>query len=104
LRIVFAGEEVERGAAFGAGFGEDERAVGKVEGGEIVSSAEFGSDGSPVEAAGDHEVEDEPETVVELDGDAFADAVKLADGVAFYLFDGWLHGAEEEWAGYADVG
>jgi hypothetical protein len=95
---------VEGGAAFGAGFGEDERAVGKVEGGEIVAAAEFGSEGPPVEAAGDHEVQDEPMAVVEFDGDALADAVEGAYGVAFEFFEGWLDGAQEEWAGYADVG
>ena len=33
LHAVFAPEEVKGRAPFGAGFGEDERAVGKVEGG-----------------------------------------------------------------------
>ena len=37
----FAGEEMQGCAALGAGFGEDERAGGKVEGGEVVSSAEL---------------------------------------------------------------
>ena len=83
LHVFFVAEEVEGGAAFGAGFGEDERAIGEVEGGEIVAAAEFGSEGAPVEAAGDHEVKDEPEAVVEFDGDAFADAAEGADGVAF---------------------
>ena len=100
----FVGEEVEGGAAFGAGFGEDEGAVGEVEGGEVVAAAEFCAEGAPVETAGDHEVKDEPEAVVELDGDAFADAVERADGVAFDGFDAGLDGAEEEWAGDADVG
>ena len=57
-----------------------------------------------MQAARDHEVKDEPEAVVELDGDAFADAVEGCDGVAFDVFDAWLYGSEEEWAGYADVG
>ena len=57
-----------------------------------------------MEAARDHEMEDEPKAVVELEDDALADAVKPADGVAFDLFDPWLDCAEEEWAGYADVG
>jgi len=95
---------VEGGAALGAGFGEDEGAVGEVEGGEVVSAAEFGSEGAPVEAAGDHEVEDEPYTVVEFDGDAFANAAESADGVAFRFFDGGMYGAEEEGAGDAKVG
>jgi hypothetical protein len=56
-----------------------------------------------VGAAGDYEVEDEPEAVVELDGDAFANAAEGCDGVAFDVFDARLDGAEEEWAGDADV-
>ena len=90
----FVEEEVQGGPAPGAGFGEDEGAVGEVEGGEVVSAAEFGSDGAPVKASGDHEVQDEPEAVVEFDGDAFAYAVEAADGVAFDLFDAGLDGAE----------
>ncbi len=97
------GEEVEGGAAFGAGFGEDERAVGKVECGEVVSAAEFCAKGTPVEAAGDHEVKDEPEAVVEFEGDAFADAMETADGVAFDVFDAGLDCAEEEGAGDPEV-
>jgi len=100
----FVGEEVEGGAAFGAGFGEDERAVGKIEGGEIVAAAEFGAERTPVEAAGDHEMEDEPDAVIELEDDAFADAVQRAHGVAFYVFDARLYGAEKEGAGDAELG
>ena len=99
----FVGEEVEGGTAFGAGFGEDERAVGEVECGEVVAAAEFGSEGAPVEAAGDHEVQDEPEAVVEFDGDALADAVEGTYGVAFDVLDAGLDGAEKERAGYADL-
>ena len=95
---------MQGGPAPGAGFGEDEGAVGEVEGGEVVSAAEFGSERAPVEPTCDHEVKDEPESVVELEDNAFADAVKSADGVTFDLFDGRLHGAEKEGAGYTDVG
>ena len=56
-----------------------------------------------MEAAGDHEMKDEPEAVVELEDDAFADAVEGADGVVFGLFDAGLDGAEEEGAGDAEV-
>jgi hypothetical protein len=104
LEGFFVGEEVEGGSPLGTGFSEDEGAVGEVEGGEIVAAAEFGSDRAPVKAPRDHEVQDEPEAVVELDGDAFADAVKPADGVAFDLFNCGTDGAEEEWTGYSDVG
>jgi len=93
---------VKGGAAFGARFGEDERAVRKVERGEVVAAAEFGSEGAPVKATGDHEVKDEPEAVVEFEDDALADAVERANGVPFDRFHGGLDGTEEERAGNAD--
>ncbi len=103
MKVVFAGHEVQGSAAFGAGFGKDERAVGEVEGGEVVAAAEFGVAWTPVKASGDHEVEDEPEVVVEADGDALADAAHLTDVAAFDIGDGWLYGSEQERAGDADV-
>jgi hypothetical protein len=99
----FVGEEIKRGSALGAGFGKDEGAVGKVEGGEVVAASEFGAKRAPVEAAGNHEMEDEPEAIVELEDDSLADAMECADGVVFDLFDAWMDGAEEEWAGEAEV-
>ena len=56
-----------------------------------------------MEAAGDHEMEDEPEIVVEAESDALADATEFADGVAFGGGNGRVGGAEEEWATDADV-
>ena len=104
IRGGFVGEEMEGGSALGACFGEDEGAVGEVEGGEVVAASEFCSEGAPVEATGDHEVKDEPETVVELEDDALADAVEGADGVVHGLFDAGLDGAEKEGTGDAEVG
>ena len=49
-----------------------------------------------MEAAGDHEVEDEEEFVVEDEDDALADAAEGADGLAFDGGDGRDGGAEEE--------
>lgn len=94
LHVFFVAKEVDGGAALRTGFGEDEGAVGKIEGGEIVTAAEFGPEGAPVKASGDHQVKNEPETVVEFDGDALADAMEGTDGVAFDLFNGWLYGSE----------
>ena len=45
--------------------------------------AELRPGGAPVQAAGDHQVKDEPEIAVESDGDALADAAQFADGAAF---------------------
>ena len=72
-------EDVQRGAALASGFGEHQRAVGKIERGEVVAAAELRARGPPVQAPGDHQVKHEPEVVVEADGDALADAAQLAD-------------------------
>jgi len=93
MEVFFTGEHVEGSATFGAGLGEDERAIREVEGCEVVASAEFGVALSPVKSSGNHEVEDEPEVVVEAYGDALTDAAQLADGVAFDFGDRWFYGA-----------
>jgi hypothetical protein len=56
-----------------------------------------------VEAAGDHEVQDEEEVVLEAEDDAFADAAEGADGLAFDGGDAGIGRAEEERAGDAEV-
>ena len=58
---------------------------------------------APVQAAGNHQMKDQPEIVVEADGDAFADATKFADGEAVDGGDGGLRGAEKKQAGDADA-
>ena len=92
---------MERGAALGAGFGEGERAVGEVECGEVVAAVEGGAgllrvEVAPVETAGDHEVEDEEEVVVETEDNALADAAEGANGMAFDGGDGRDGGAQKE--------
>ena len=81
--IFFAADDMERRAMFCAGFGEDERAVGEIKCGEHIFAGELCIGRAPVEAAGDHQVKNEPEVAVEADGDAFADAAQVADGAAF---------------------
>jgi hypothetical protein len=103
LENVFAGDDVNGGAMFAAGFGEEKRAVGKIESGEIVFAANFCGGGFPVETASDHEVEDDPEIVVEAEGDAFADAAKFADGVVVGVGDWRRCSAKQEGRGDADL-
>jgi hypothetical protein len=79
--------DVEGGAAFGARFCEYQGSVGEVEGCESVAAGEPGCGWPPVQATGDHEMQDQPEAVVraisDTDGDALADAAEFADGLAF---------------------
>ena len=83
MQSLFAAHDMKRGAALAAGFGQDEGAGREIEGGERLPAGEFGLRGTPVEAAGDHEVQDEPEIAVDANGDALADAAQGADGAAF---------------------
>ena len=56
-----------------------------------------------MEAAGDHEVEDQPEVTFNTNGDAFADAAEGGYRAAFCGGQGWVDGAEEEDGGDADA-
>ena len=83
----FAFDNVEGSAFFRAGFGPENGTVGEVEGGEAawgrnLDAAGFRRDELPVEAAGDHEVKDEPQVVFEADADALAEAAELENLLA----------------------
>jgi len=56
----FAADYVQRSAPFAAGFGERQRASGKIKRRQRIAAAEFRLRRLPVQAAGDHEVQDEP--------------------------------------------
>ncbi len=99
LEIFGALDEVDGGAFFGACFGEEEGAVGELEGEEIDFAGGFMLRvGFPFEAAGDHEVEDEVEVVLESEDDAFALASEGEEVLVLDGFDGWVVGTEDEGA------
>ena len=102
-KIFGAFDDVERGAMLRAGFGEDERAIGEIERGKHVFAGELRAGSAPVEAAGDHQVKDEPQVGVEADSDTFADAAQFAHSAAFGVGERWDCGAEEEWRAEAHV-
>ena len=94
---LLAAEDVQRGAAFGAGFGENEMRAGReVEGEQPVAAGELGLRRTPVQAAGDHEMDHEPETAFETDGDALADAAQSPYGAPFDGGDGRVGGAQHK--------
>jgi len=53
-------------------------------------------------AAGDHQVQDQPGAALEAEGDAFADAAEVGDGVPFDGADRGVDGAQQERAEDAD--
>ena len=56
-----------------------------------------------MKAAGNHEVNHKPEVAFEAEGDALADAAKLADGFPLDGRDGRVGGAEDKDAPQADA-
>jgi len=90
-----AAHEVERRTTLGAGFGQCERAVGKIERGEIgahlLRNRRF-----PVEPAGDHEVQHHVEIVLHLEGDPFAQPPDGANGLADELRERRIYGSKQE--------
>jgi hypothetical protein len=98
---VFALHEVQRCPLLGAEFGQREAAVGEVEGSERMPAGELRARLSPVQAAVDHEVQDEPEVLVQAERDALAEAAQAADVPAQGGGERRVHGAQQERAGQA---
>ncbi len=101
VKRILPAHHVKRGAALAPGFGQNQGAVGEVKGGKGVAARELGLRRLPVEAAGDHEVQDQPQIAVHTDGDPFADTAQLADGASFNRGKGRIDGAQQEDRGEA---
>jgi len=91
-----AAQHEQRRAPFGAGFREHERAGGKIERCEIVAPAELCVRRPPMQSSGDHQMEHEPQVVVEADRDALADAPQLAHGASLHARERRVGGAQQE--------
>ena len=66
-------------------------------------AGELDSRGLPVQPAGDHQMQDEPELVVEPDGDPLSQATDLADLLAEGGFQRRVEGSKQEGAAYSHV-
>ena len=65
-------DQMQGGAALGPGFGQGQAAAGEIEGGEGLFAGQLGTRRPPMQAPGDHQVQDEPELALQADGNAFA--------------------------------
>jgi len=92
---------VERGALARAGLGPEKSSVGEIESGQATRRRDLGATFLPVESAGDHQVEDQPEVIVEAYADAFAEAAEMANRFAFRASERRVRGAQQKWAGDA---
>ena len=106
-KAVFPEDDVQRCAFLRAGFGPEKGTIGKVEGSKTAGRGNFDAAGlwaqwMPVKAAGDHEMEDQPEVVFETDADAFAEAAELEDFFAGGVSERRVCCAQEEGTDDAD--
>lgn len=51
-----------------------------------------------MQAAGDHQVKNQPKVIIQAKCDPLSDTTKLAHGLALHTFNRRLHGSQEKWA------
>jgi inhibitor of KinA len=85
-----------------AGFGKRERAVGKIESSQAVAARQLCFWRPPVQAARNHQVQDEPEIAFHSDRDSLADSTQFAHNAAFDIRKGRLGGAKQKGAGQSN--
>jgi hypothetical protein len=95
---LFAAHHMQRGAALAAGFCERERAAGKIEASKGVSPSQLCIRRLPMQAAGNHQVQDEPEVAIDADGNPLADPAQGDDGAAFNTGKRRVNGAQQKHA------
>src|SRR3989449_5936996 len=78
----FATDQMQRGPPLRARLGQDDRPRREVEAGETDLSWQLGARGLPMEAARDHEVQNEKEVALESDHDALAEPSESGDPTA----------------------
>src|ERR1051326_5555244 len=94
---------MERGALARAGFSECERAAREGESCEGAGAVRHNAPLAPVQPPGDHEMDDEPEIVVETNGDALADAAKRGHAMSKNRRQRRVRGAQKRWPGREDL-
>jgi hypothetical protein len=92
----FSRDEMKRSALLRAGFGPEKRAGGKIEGSEAPRRRNLDAASSPVQAAGDHQVQDEPKAVLEADANALSEAPQPHDPLASGAGEQRGRGAQEK--------
>jgi hypothetical protein len=98
----FTAHEMQRRAARGARFGEDQGAAREVEGRESHPARDRSPRGLPSQTPGDHQMQHQEQVGVESEHDAFAQAAQVGDGAARRRRHGWLHAADQKRVGDAD--
>src|SRR6266699_1115068 len=95
-KAVFSSDDVERSALLRAGFGPEKSSGGKIKCGEAARRRNFGAARTPMQPAGDHQMQDEPEAVFEADANALSEPVQTRDLLPCCGADGRSDGAEQK--------
>src|ERR1700674_2368850 len=95
-QTLLAREDVQGCAVRCAGFGEDERSAGKIEGSEALAACQLCSSGPPVQPAGNHQVQDQPEITFYSNRDSLADRPQFAHDAALDGCNWRLCGSQQE--------
>jgi hypothetical protein len=93
-----AHDEMQRGAFLRARFGEKQTSLRKIEGGMGALSRDRDAALLPVEASGDHEMQDEEALRLELENEPLAHPTDAEDRAAFERGRCRGHGFEQRWA------
>ena len=78
-KASFSRDEMKRSALLRTSFGPEKRASGKIKGSEAPRRRNFDTAGAPVQAAGNHQVQDEPKVILEADANALSEAAQTQD-------------------------
>src|ERR1700693_2901823 len=94
-----ARENVQRCAMRSTGFGKYKRSAGKIEGSQTPAACQLCSSTSPVQPAGNHQGQDEPEIAFDANRDSLADAPQFVHDSALDACNRRLCSAQQERAG-----
>src|SRR5690349_25049841 len=90
FKCWFTANEPQRCPAFRAGFGEDQGPIWEIEGSESELAGYLGARRYPAKSAGDHQVDDEKEVILQLDADSFSNTPDADDLLAVCAADRWI--------------
>src|SRR5438445_10844448 len=73
-KALFARDEMQRSAVFGAGFSKDQRAAGEIESRQAAAAGKLRAWIFPVQAPGNHQMQHEPKIAFDANRDALTDS------------------------------
>src|SRR5208283_3917861 len=99
LKSRLACHQMERGTLLRAGLGPKQGSVGKVKRSQSARWGYFAASFFPMQASRDHEVQHEPNVVLEADGDALAKTPKFPYPLSLCARKRRGRGAQKKWTG-----